>query len=230
MKYLKVSTLSTPPALVKRAGEARSFADIILRRRNRWATWMPGEAGGGGSCERACGGACPLPRGLDGRGDSEPGCRRCGHARREPDGLPRGSRDQHQGQRDLHRLADYDETSIEFTISWNQKLTSDVTQAHLHFAQSGVNGGIVVFLCTNLGNGPIGTPACPTGAGEVSGTFDASDVSAGAASQGIDAGQFNKLLRALKAGALYANVHTSDFPSGEIRGQVAFTPTPTPAP
>ena len=28
-------------------------------------------------------------------------------------------------------------------------------------AQKGVNGGIVVFLCSNLGNGPAGTPACP---------------------------------------------------------------------
>ena len=29
-------------------------------------------------------------------------------------------------------------------------------QAHIHFAQRGVNGGITVFLCTNLGNGPTG--------------------------------------------------------------------------
>lgn len=119
-----------------------------------------------------------------------------------------------------------DETSIDYTLSWNQKLTSDVTQAHLHFAQAGVNGGIVVFLCTNLGNGPIGTQACPVGAGEVSGSFDAMDMSGSASSKGIDAGQFGKLVRALKAGALYANVHTTGFVGGEIRGQVGFTPTP----
>ncbi len=119
-----------------------------------------------------------------------------------------------------------DETSIDYTISWNQKLAGDVTQAHLHFAQPGVNGGIVVFLCTNLGNGPVGTQACPVGAGEVSGSFDATEMSGGASSQGIDTGQFGKLVRALKAGALYANVHTTSFASGEIRGQVAFTKTP----
>jgi hypothetical protein len=119
-----------------------------------------------------------------------------------------------------------DQTSIDYTISWNQKLTSDVTQAHLHFAQAGVNGAIVVFLCTNLGNGPVGTQSCPVGAGEVSGSITAAEVGGIASAQGIDAGQFGKLVRALKAGALYANVHTTSFPAGEIRGQVAYTPAP----
>ena len=36
-----------------------------------------------------------------------------------------------------------------------------------------VNGGISVFLCTNLGNGPAGTQACPQ-EGTVTGTFTAS--------------------------------------------------------
>ena len=35
------------------------------------------------------------------------------------------------------------------------------TQSHIHFGQKDVNGGIVVFFCTNLGNGPAGTPPCP---------------------------------------------------------------------
>lgn len=118
------------------------------------------------------------------------------------------------------------ETSFDYAISWNQKLTSTVTQAHIHFGQLGVNGGIVVFLCTNLGNGPVGTQACPTGAGGVSGTIGSMDVIAGAAMQGITAEQFGKVVRALRAGAAYANVHTTDFPGGEIRGQVALTPAP----
>ena len=37
----------------------------------------------------------------------------------------------------------------------------DVTQSHIHLGQEGVNGGIAVFLCSNLGNGPAGTQALP---------------------------------------------------------------------
>ena len=40
--------------------------------------------------------------------------------------------------------------------------------------------------------------------------------------QGFPAGEdgFDALLRALRSGAIYANVHTDRFPPGEIRGQV----------
>ena len=38
--------------------------------------------------------------------------------------------------------------------------------------------------------------------------------------QGIEAGSFAELVRAMRAGATYANVHSEHFPSGEIRGQI----------
>ena len=118
-----------------------------------------------------------------------------------------------------------DETTINWTLTWkDNKLTGPASQAHIHFSQEGVNGAIVVFLCTNLGNGPMGTPACPTSPGDISGTIDSSDVIASASMQGIDAGQMGKLVRAIRAGAAYVNIHTASFPSGEIRGQVSYTP------
>ena len=46
---------------------------------------------------------------------------------------------------------------IEFELSY-EDLRGEVLQAHIHFAQEGVNGGIVVFLCTNLGNNPSNEP------------------------------------------------------------------------
>jgi hypothetical protein len=99
---------------------------------------------------------------------------------------------------------------------------SEVTQAHIHFGQPGVNGGIMVFFCTNLGNGPAGTSACPNGPGfqSVSGVLTAASVGAGAAAQGVGTGNFAGLIEAIESGRAYVNVHTTVFPAGEIRGQL----------
>src|SRR5712691_9702820 len=54
-------------------------------------------------------------------------------------------------------------TEIEFELTY-QDLSSDVTQAHIHFGRPAISGMIVLFLCTN-GTPPMGVPtpqACPT--------------------------------------------------------------------
>ncbi len=107
-------------------------------------------------------------------------------------------------------------------LTWELDFSSTsgtVTQAHIHFAQRGVNGGIMAFLCSNLGNGPAGTQACPE-AGAVSGTITAADIVATAGPQGVPAGNFFRFQRALRQGVAYVNVHTDRYSSGEIRGQV----------
>jgi hypothetical protein len=97
-----------------------------------------------------------------------------------------------------------------------------VTQAHIHLGARAFSGGIIAFLCTNLGNGPAAAspPACPPAPATVNGTITPASV-VGPASQGIQAGEFAELVRALRAGAAYANVHTTTFPLGEIRGQIS---------
>lgn len=107
---------------------------------------------------------------------------------------------------------------FEYRLSY-EALEGDVTQAHIHFGQPAVNGGISVFLCSNLGNGPAGTQPCPPPPATVTGTADASDV-IGPAGQGIAPGEIGELLSAMRAGVTYANVHSSKFPGGEIRGQL----------
>jgi hypothetical protein len=97
-------------------------------------------------------------------------------------------------------------------------LSAPVQQAHIHFGQFSVNGGISVFLCSNLGNGPDGTPECPD-SGTVEGTLTAADV-VGPALQGIGPGEFNELVAAIEAEIAYVNVHTDMFTGGEIRGQL----------
>jgi CHRD domain len=115
------------------------------------------------------------------------------------------------------------------TISWKlsyRRLEGPVQQAHIHFAQKDVNGGISVFLCSNLGNGPAGTPTCPASPATIRGVIERDDVSPNipatqaARNQGIDTGEFEELVAAIRAGVTYANVHSEKFPGGEIRAQI----------
>lgn len=110
-------------------------------------------------------------------------------------------------------------------INWEltyRGLEGNITQSHIHFGQRGVNGGIVVFLCSNLGNGPAGTQACPPSPATIRGTFSSTDVGAGAAAQGIAAGEYGELLRAMRAGTTYVNVHSTIWPGGEVRSQISM--------
>ena len=118
-----------------------------------------------------------------------------------------------------------DESRIDWELSYSD-LEGAVQQAHIHFGQKGVNGGISVFLCTNLGNGPAGTQPCPAPPATISGTILAADVSpnipatAAARTQGINTGEIDELISAIRAGATYVNVHSTTWPGGEIRSQI----------
>jgi hypothetical protein len=110
---------------------------------------------------------------------------------------------------------------IEYELSYRD-LESAVQQAHIHLGLPAISGGIVVFLCTNLGNGPAGTQPCPAAPATITGTILPAHVGAtpGSIAQGIDVGQFDELVRAIRAGATYVNVHTAVRTTGEIRGQL----------
>jgi CHRD domain len=102
--------------------------------------------------------------------------------------------------------------TIDYELSYDG-LESPVLFAHIHFGQRATSGGVSAFLC-----GGGGKPPCPQ-SGTVEGTITAADV-VGPANQGIEPGAFGELVRAMRAGATYANVHTDGRPSGEIRGQI----------
>jgi hypothetical protein len=102
-----------------------------------------------------------------------------------------------------------------------------LNEAHLHIANPGNNGGIVVFLCSNLGNTPVGAQVreCPPSPSPVSGEIRATDVQAvpgepPTAPPIIGAGDLEGLKILIQQGAVYANVHTQAHASGEIRGQL----------
>ena len=100
-------------------------------------------------------------------------------------------------------------------------LSSAVTQAHIHFGQPHVPGNIMVFFCTNLGNAPAGVSvqACPADGGTVTGTITAADLIA-IPTQGVPANDFGALEGALESGSSYGNIHTTNFPAGELRGNI----------
>ena len=114
---------------------------------------------------------------------------------------------------------------ITYELSYRE-LEGAVQQAHIHLGQKGVNGGISVFLCSNLGNGPAGTQACPPAPATITGTIRPADVSpnipatAAARAQGLEPGEFDELVSAIRAGVTYVNVHSTKFPGGEIRSQL----------
>jgi hypothetical protein len=118
---------------------------------------------------------------------------------------------------------DVDHNSATYSLTYSG-LGSNVTQAHLHFGKVHVPGGIYAFLCTNLTppGGLPKPPPCPAAGGTVSGTLTAANIQA-VPGQNITAGDFGALLAAVGSNTTYANVHTVNFPAGEIRGQVKLS-------
>ena len=119
---------------------------------------------------------------------------------------------------------DDDAKTLSYRLSY-AGLEGPVQQAHIHFAKRGVNGGITLFLCSNLGNGPTGTPDCPAAPGTVTRTVGVSAILAPATGtppvpQGIEPENFDELVAAMRAGSTYANVHSAKWPGGEIRAQI----------
>ena len=119
-----------------------------------------------------------------------------------------------------------DQSRIDWMLTYGGTFNGSITQAHVHFAQKSVNGGIAVWFCqTGQAAAPPGTQECkqpaPGKSVTLKGTWRAADVTgAGTSGQGIAAGEFAELVRALRAGVAYANVHSTAQPGGEIRGQV----------
>ena len=97
-----------------------------------------------------------------------------------------------------------------------------VRQSHIHIAQPFASGAIMVWLCqTTLNPAPTGitVPTCPQ-EGTVTGVIHPTDVGTGSATQGVSSGEFAEFVAAIRGGNAYANVHSTQSPGGEIRGQL----------
>jgi hypothetical protein len=130
-----------------------------------------------------------------------------------------------QGEATLKMTLDKSAQTLTYTLTYSFPSATTVTQSHIHFGKEHVPGNIMVYFCVGNGTAPPPAPAavppaCPANSGTVTGTITAQDVTAKAATQNVTAGDFAALVSAIESDTAYANIHTSAFPAGEIRGQI----------
>ena len=119
------------------------------------------------------------------------------------------------GRGTLTLRLDHETETIEYELRYS-RLEGTATVSHIHTSRSRVNGPISVFLCGGA------KEACPAQEGTVKGVIVAAEIAAGSATaQGLNT--FDEFVSALRASALYVNVHSSMWGGGEIRGQIFET-------
>jgi CHRD domain len=103
-----------------------------------------------------------------------------------------------------------DQKSLSVTLNLTN-LVGMPQSAGLYLALSGTTGGLIAPICAGA--------TCPaTTSGKVTITITDADI-AGIPAQGLAANDLATVINALTTGAVYVNVITDKFPTGEIRGQ-----------
>jgi hypothetical protein len=108
-----------------------------------------------------------------------------------------------------------DDDTLHYVFRYSDLEGGNSLFAHVHFGTRYVNGGVSFFLC----GGSTKPAPCPNGSGVVEGDVKAIDV-IGPNGQGIEPGSFAEIIRGMRLGEAYANIHTTRWPGGEIRGQI----------
>lgn len=111
------------------------------------------------------------------------------------------------------RIVDGDTIRFRLHYEGFEAAEGSTTQAHIHFGQRGVAGGVSAFLCGGS------RPPCTPTEGDFEGDIVAADI-VGPSGQGIAAGEMAEVIRAMRKGYTYANVHTTLNPAGLVRGQI----------
>jgi hypothetical protein len=106
------------------------------------------------------------------------------------------------------------------SIKTEEDQGDDIVGAHIHIAPAGENGPIVfgIFRPQHDKNDRLITINGESGLIKFEGVWDAADVA-------NDAAPLADHLDDLFAGNLYINIHTTEFPGGEIRGQIIPEPS-----
>ena len=110
------------------------------------------------------------------------------------------------------------DAGIEYTLTYAD-LGGTCQQAHIHFGATGQSGGISVFLCTNLGNGPVGPRRAPPRRRVSPALIEPGDV-VGPARPRASRRRSTTSWSPRSATGRRTSTCTVDVPGGEIRGQI----------
>ncbi|MEX2582023.1 MAG: CHRD domain-containing protein [Gemmatimonadota bacterium] len=108
---------------------------------------------------------------------------------------------------------DISAAELEFVLTVDD--IENVRAAHIHLAQPGANGPVIAFLFSSDNPVTVSTPTVLS-----TGFIRDADV---LTVEGFD-GTFASLMAQIRAGNTYVNVHTTQNPGGEVRGQIGAAP------
>ena len=103
--------------------------------------------------------------------------------------------------------------SLSYDVTFSG-LSAPATMSHIHFGLPGTTGPVILPFTSP---GPL-----PVTSGSFAGTLTSADLIPNAAA-GIN--NFADAIAAIQNHQTYINIHTSNFPGGEIRGQIVPEPT-----
>lgn len=104
-----------------------------------------------------------------------------------------------------------DGSSISFQV--NVANIENVTMAHIHAAPAGQNGGVVVWLYPSA-------PPMQLLPGKTNGILVQGVITQDDLVGSLEGQELSDLLELFATGWAYVNVHTLQFPAGEVRGQI----------
>jgi hypothetical protein len=102
-----------------------------------------------------------------------------------------------------------DGSSAEYSVEQNN-LTAGIQGGHFHRGAVGANGPVVLSFFFNSSG--VATPQVSPGTTDLEIQKNVGRV--------VTKAQLDPILADLRAGNIYANIHTPNFPGGEIRGQM----------
>jgi hypothetical protein len=95
------------------------------------------------------------------------------------------------------------------TYKLTVKNIENITAAHIHEGKRGKNGPPVAMLF-----------AGPEKTGKFSGTLSEGTITQGKLMTSLKGKSLDSLIKMIRGGEAYVNVHTEKYPEGEIRGQI----------